>query len=186
GEFKAALEHHFNALTWSERTGDTALIVNDLDAISAFYDRLGQVDSAMYYLEKAHGLSTMFNLFNYSMSAINIDRSTIPLARERFAEASEVIKTRVPAEFYEVFEVLGDIFEGYCNADTAAVIIARKEFLSRPAQVNAGDIFQLGKLQVLTGLYAEGITNLERVLTGTRKTTTATLYVRVNYYMGIA
>ncbi len=186
GEFKKALDHHFSALAWSEKTGDTANIVADLLAIGMFYHRIGQPDSAMYYIEKAHVISTMFQLFNYSLAAVEIDTTFIPLARERFAEASENVKTRVPAEFWEIFEILGDIFEGYCRADTAAVIAARKEFLSRPSQVNSGDIFQLGKLQVLTGQYEDGITTLQRLLTGPRRTTSATLYLRAIYYMGIA
>jgi tetratricopeptide (TPR) repeat protein len=186
GRFRKTLEHHFQALAWSEKTGDTTSIVTDLQAIASFYHRIDQPDSAMYYIEKAHQLSTLFQLFNYSMFAVEIDTTLIPLARERFAEAAEEVKPRVPSEFWALFEILERIFEGYCQADTAAIIAARQEFLSHPAQVNTGDIYELGKLQVLTGQYEDGITTLQRLLNGPRATTSALYYLRSRYHLGLA
>jgi serine/threonine-protein kinase len=186
GKFNTTLKHQFSALEWAEKTGDTANIVAGLQSIGSFYRRINMPDSAMYYIEKAHNLSSLFQSFSYSIFAVQIDTTLIPLARERFDRAAEDIKTRVPAEFWEVFEILGDIFEGYCRADTAAIIAARKKLLSRPGQVNTGDIYQLGKLQVLAGQYDDGITTLQRLLSGPRETTSAVYYLRAMYHIGIA
>jgi serine/threonine protein kinase/tetratricopeptide (TPR) repeat protein len=186
GEFKTMRKHLFNALSWSKKTGDTANIVANLQSISSYYHRLDQRDSAMYYLEKAHGMSNMFQSLSYSLLAVEIDTAFIPLARERYRQAFERIKQRVPAEFWELIEILGDIFEGYCRADTAAIIDARKKLLGKPGQENSGDILQLGRLQVLTGQHPEGIATLQRLLSGSWMTTNAMTYLRTRYYLGLA
>lgn len=186
GKFRTTLKHLFSALEWSEKTGDTASMVIDLEMIGMFHYRIGQPDSAMYYLEKAYAMSTMFQMFDYSLTAVEIDTALIPLARERFEQAAEDIKKRVPAEFWELFEILGEIFEGRCRADTAAIIAAHKELLSRPGQENTSNLYDLGKFQVLTGHYEEGLATLQRLITGPRETTSAIYHLRTAYYLGIA
>jgi len=186
GRFKASLKHQFEALELSQSMGDSSVIANRYRGLSGSYFNYGMLDSALYYLQESAKWATALQKIYYPLSLVGIDPGRADEAREIFREAANEFRARVPNEFWILLDDIQVLFEGHCNADTAALIAVREKLLERPDQQVTGNFRELGVMMVLTGRYAEGRKVLQNLLSGPTETTNAFSYLTSLYYIGIA
>lgn len=186
GNFLASIEQRHNALEQAQKTGDSTYIFEGYNAISNSYWYIDMPDSSIIYAEKAKQWATIFQNFSYAFVLLKVDRQNIPRAKEVFKTTLEEFKTRTPQEFWPIADDLEDIFDAYCEADTATMIEAYLELIEKPQQDINSNYSELGTLMVLYGRSEEGITQLEKVISGPTQTTSAIQYLDCLYYIGIA
>ncbi len=186
GRFYTAMDNQFAALEKAKESGDSSSIASRYSYIANQYIIFEKPDSTLYYAKLFDQWATMFQKISYPLTMVMIDHSQAPVARGVFKEIADEIKARFPKEFWGTINALEEMFDGYCNADTAMIIAGRRKQLDRPGQENVGSIAELGRFLVLAGQYEEGKKTLQRVISGERETTSAIRYIRSLYHIGLA
>jgi tetratricopeptide (TPR) repeat protein len=185
GKFRSSLDLRFQALKHAKLTGDSTIIFNALEAISVYYERYGLPDSALFYSRQAYLWAIPFQRLDHPIRLVSIDYKTEPEARPIFKESLDEFKSRMPSQLWALIDLVEQLFEAYCQLDTAAMIEAREE-LARQQQQEGGSSVLAGYLRVLSGRYESGIEILQRFLSGRHETTSGFRYPYILYMLGIA
>ncbi len=186
GDFKKALNFHFESLNLALGTGDSVQIHTGYERISDLYLYLGIIDSALYYGKEGSKWATQFRAFDYPALLMRLGPNYEEEARTLFDKALEYFKANIPNELWNIADAIQDIFNSNMRADTAAIIAAYEKMLNLPFQENSDNIFQLGKLLVLSGKYDKGVETLNRLLSGESVTSSGIRTLMSTYFIGIA
>jgi len=186
GQFKKSLDYNGDYLELAKEVGDSIYIHSGYARISDMYVYLDNTDSALYYGKKGSKWATHFRAFEYPSLLMRLGPEYEEEARVLFSKALEYFKANIPNELWYIADGINDIFEASVQADTTALITAYEKMIKMPFQENIGNIFNLGKLFVLTGQYDKGIEQLKQLLSGESNTTSGISAITSNYYLGIA
>jgi len=186
GKFKTGMSYLLAALDQAKITGDSSSISARYSVLAVYYDNFGMPDSALYYSGEAMKWATLFQRIDYPFFLVSIDHRHAAAARQMFRKSADEFKSKVPAEFWSLLDVIGEIFEGYCRADTAAIIAGIEKQLARPEQENTANISNLGRFLVLTGQYERGKNALSQLISGRLETNNGFYYLRAQYFLGRA
>jgi tetratricopeptide (TPR) repeat protein len=186
GQFQTGLKHRFHQLEQARLTGDSAYISGAYDVISIYYKRFGFPDSAIVYSREAYPWSNPFQRVDHGISMVSIDHSTEPEARPLFKEALEDFKYRIPANMRQIAVYIEELFDAYCQHDTAAIIAAYENLAKEQNQPTGGSMREAGYLKVLFGRYEEGIQSLQKYVSGGDETMSGFHYPYTLYVLGIA
>jgi len=186
GMFKTALDHFFAALSQAKSTGDSAAITGRYYSLARHYANIDIMDSALYYAGEARKWAITFQKINYPLFMVSIDHRHAATAREMFKKYADEFKSKVPAEFWPILDIVEERFEGYCRADTATIIAGLEKLMSRPGQENTQNIEDLGRLLILAGEYERGKGILQKLISGRLETTNGFYYLRAQYHIGRA
>jgi len=186
GKFRSSLDLRFRALKQTKLTGDSTIIFNALEAISIYYERYGLLDSALFYSRQAYRWAIPFQRLDHPIRLVSIDYKTEPEARPIFKKGLEEFKSRVPSNLWPLADLVEQIFEAYCQLDTAAMIEAREELAEQQQQEGGGNARLAGYLRVLSGQYESGIESLQRFVSSRHELTSGFHYPYIMYLLGIA
>jgi len=95
-------------------------------------------------------------------------------------------KSKVPEGMWPLADLVKEQFDAAVNSDTLKHIEALKTLLNDFGQNNTPTIEELGRYQILVGLYDEGINTLKRLLGGEEETISGLYYIRCLYNIGWA
>jgi serine/threonine protein kinase/tetratricopeptide (TPR) repeat protein len=186
GNFLDAVDHLHKYIDYAKATQEKTLIYAGYNVLANHYLRIGMPDSTLKYIEIARDYSTLFEDFNYIFTLMGVDRADCPRLQEIYQTALEKFKAKFPADFWEVGELLGEILDGYCSADTTKIIDAYETLIQKPQQNVSGNLYELGSLYVEFGQHDKGIEYLKRVTEGDLQSTNPLTYIKSLYYIGIA
>ncbi|MFH2035275.1 MAG: protein kinase [Candidatus Zixiibacteriota bacterium] len=186
GKFKSGIEKDHRAV-------EEAIILNDSTRISGLYSGLADTyynlnmpDSAIKYGKLGYDWSSQFQDFDYPIILVRINPHNDAKARPMMIKAINNFKSKVPEGMWAMADILFDKYDAIVSADTLKNIELTKSFIEDFDQENAATIFNLGRWQVLVGLYDEGISNLKRLISGKDETTDGFIYNQTIYYTGWA
>jgi len=117
---------------------------------------------------------------------VSIHHESEAEARPIFKKALDEFKSRVPSNLWPLADLVEQLFEAYCQLDTAAMIEAREELAKQQQQEAGGNVRSAGYLRVLSGQYESGIEILQRFVSGRHELTSGFHYPYVLYLFGIA
>nr|MBN2276609.1 protein kinase [candidate division Zixibacteria bacterium] len=186
GRFGDGLDMILKGCDYAMQIGDSTRIFNQKFAMSGYFEMLGQVDSALYYGKLASYYASQFQTLSYPIQVVSISRKDSANARSLFRDAVTNFKARTPKEIWTLVDRLEIIFNGYIDADTAALIRGYHSIVDDPDYRSTGDLQILGRLEVLTGKYREGIETLSPVISGKDETANGFVYLMARYYLGVA
>ncbi|MEA3296838.1 MAG: tetratricopeptide repeat protein [candidate division Zixibacteria bacterium] len=186
GKFQTSMKYQFKALKQARLTGDSTIISSQYSIIASNYYDLHMPDSAIHFGLKGYQWATQFQSMNYPVMLVIADHLNAPVAKPLFTQALKNFKERMPSEMWVLGDNLKNIFEGYCQTDTGAIIDAWQVMAEDPSQQSTSDIETLGRLMVLSGRYDEGKRVLEQLTSGPQETISGLYYLRTLYYIGRA
>jgi tetratricopeptide (TPR) repeat protein/tRNA A-37 threonylcarbamoyl transferase component Bud32 len=184
GQFKAALNARFKELEYGLAENDSSQISTILAGIAAYYWEYRPRDSALHYIRESSKWAVRFQAFDYPLFLIRMDRNRETEARNLWVKAMEYFKASVPPDFWYISDGIGELFENYCQADTAAMIETFKKIMDMPYQGDSEHYYDIGKLLVLSGRFEEGIENLRRLVESEALTSNSFRYMNSLYYLG--
>ncbi|MCK4607346.1 MAG: protein kinase [candidate division Zixibacteria bacterium] len=186
GKFNAALGYQIEGLEQARLTGDSAQVSSQCQRLANSLIDLDMLDSAAIFADESSRWASRFQTLSYPFLLVKLNPDNAPRARELFGEALAEFKSRVPSEFWEIGDVIEEVFDALCRADTSAMIAASERMIAMPNQRNTSSVLDLGELLVLTGQYARGREFLQELTSGPRQTSSARYYLRAVYYIGMA
>lgn len=186
GKFVTSIEFRRKGLEQALSTGDSSRIFQYYNGLAESYIEFGMPDSALFYAKESSRWATVFQSLEYPFILIHADRSKESEAREVWDRALNDFKARVPNELWPLGDVLGEMFDASCRADTSDLIATTKKMLDLPFQEGSSGVFEVGRLLVLNGQYEEGKEFLQRLTEGARQTSNGLRHIRALYHIGIA
>jgi len=186
GKFRSSLDLRFRALEQAKLTGDSSIIFNALHAISSHYERYDLPDSALFYAREAHRWASPLERLTYPLRLVTIDHNTEAEARPVFKKSLDEFKSRMPSQMWPLLNLVEQLFEAYCQLDTAAIIEAREELAEQQQQEGGGNVRLAGYLRVLSGQYESGNEILQKFVSGRYETTSGFHYPYILYLLGVA
>ncbi len=186
GKFRSSLDLLFQALKQAKLTGDSSITFNALHAISSNYERYDLPDSALFYARVAHRWANPLERLTYPLRLVTIDHNTEAEARPVFKKSLDEFKSRMPSQMWPLLNLVEQLFEAYCQLDTAAMIEATEELAKQQQQEGGGNVRLAGYLRVLSGQYESGIEILQRFVSGRHELTSGFHYPYIRYLLGIA
>ncbi len=187
GKLIKGMDYRFKSLESAIKTKDSLHIVNAYSNISTYYYWFGMKDSSMYYSQKGYEWTKENNKINYPIRLVIRFPETVPFAQPLFEKAIDNFKARVPSDFWVLLDKINDIFVGYCEADTTALIKYYKELIEiQGPQQSANDYLVMSFLMVETGQYDEAINILSEKITPEESSVIARHWLRIRYHLGRA
>lgn len=186
GRFNTALNYQIEGLEQARLTDDSAQVSSHCERMANFLIDLDMKDSAAVLADESSRWAVLFQKLNYPFLLVELNHDSVPEARELFSEALAEFKSKVPSELWEIGDILNEMFDALCRADTSAMIAAGERMIAMPNQRNTSNVLDLGELLVLTGKYAEGRELLQELISGPSQTSLARYYLRAVYYIGMA
>jgi len=186
GRFHSGMDELFNGLEVAKGMNDSSRITQAYIRISNRYETLDMKDSSLHYNHEALKWATIFQKLDLYVSEVQWDPSSEPTVRPLIETGLNDFRSRLPQEMWNLADLLQNMFDARCNADTALLIDALRSLIEDANQGGSGVRAQWGALLVLTHRYDEGKTVLSEVLSGQHETTNSWNYLPSLYYMGIA
>lgn len=170
GRFKLSISHMHESLSEEQLFGDSSRIANAYFAISSAFSFLDQNDSALAYVGKAGRVATEFQKLSCPLKVVAIDRSRADSVRREFKVSLEQFKSRMPSEIWPLADAIGEIFEAFCQADTAALIATSLKIAGlQTSQDNSANNVAAAELMILSGRYGDGKELLEKNAIGEKE-----------------
>ena len=144
-------------------------------------------DSALMFSKKGYDWAGVLNALDYPLFLVRVDPDRASEAKPMFRDAVTNFKSRIPQELWPLVEALRVYFDGLAQSDTTLIIQGLQEQIDALGQSGgSGNYTIMGRYQVQTGLYEDGITNLEPSIEGEYETSNALTYLQSRYYLGVA
>ncbi len=187
GKFNSAKDFYYKAVDEALITNDSAYISGAYRSLSSYYDRLNNLDSALYFDELSYNWTSQFKGLNYAISVIESDHTQCERVRPLLEKSMVEFKETTPSSLWPLIDKLKQAFEAYCLADTNAIIIALEE-QNEVVQLSQRDqnIREIGELKIMTGSFQEGKDLLEDYVYGDKQSTSGFRIIRHMYIIGIA
>lgn len=186
GRLDSAYELHHKRIESALATKDDATIFGAYNGISDFFLEFEMPDSAIFYAEKLPDHAIRFQHLNYPLKIVDADYSRREEAKEYFDNALDTFKTQVPPELWTFGDEIKRVFYGYYNADTSAIIDGFVSLTNQPMQGETSLYWEAGRFSVMSGKYQQGIDYLKKVTGGIDETSSPTIFITSQYYLGIA
>jgi len=189
GKFRSGGDYLHQSLESAYRTGDSTYISTALRSLHGYFSRHDEDDSARYYLDESRDWTTRNFLggFDYALTAVGDEPGRCDEMRAVVDESIREFKARVPEGIWSVGDLVSEIYDAVCAADTATMIDVYTQLAEmRQLGGQEGNRRQVGYLKVLTGEYAEGKAILEGFVQGRMAPTSALQYCRVIHMLGVA
>ncbi len=186
GKFHAGMDELFAGLEVAKGINDSARIANAYTRIATRYEFLDMIDSAQHYNEEGLKWATMFQRVDLLVNLVIWDSTSEPTVRPLLESSLDDFRSRLPKEMWNIADVIQEMFDAICDADTTSMIETQRTLIEDIKQGGAGVRASWGKLLVLTGQFEKGKTILSQILDGRYETTNALNYLPSLYYLGIA
>ena len=186
GKFHAGIDELFAGLKVANNINDSSRIANEYTRIATRYESLDMIDSAQHYNEEALRWGTMFQKVDLLVNVVLWDPSAEPKVRPVFESTLDDFRSRLPKEMWNIADVLQNMFDAICTADTTLMIEIQRTLIEDIKQGGSGVRANWGKLLVLTDQFEKGKSVLSEILGGRDETTNSLKYIPSLYYLGIA
>jgi serine/threonine protein kinase/tetratricopeptide (TPR) repeat protein len=185
GKFKTSMKYRFGVLQEAYQTKDSSQIMTALQGISTYFELYGFSDSAVYYQKKTLPWTPLLQRLNYPLRLVSLDRSYANEVRAMQQKAVADFCSRVPEKLQPIGGLVQKLFDGSAAADTTMIIDAMQQLLKIGA-ASFDTRRELGELYVQSGQYKEGIEWLQPFVSGNERTTSGYFYPHSNYLLGVA
>ncbi|MCH7690967.1 MAG: hypothetical protein IIA17_07990 [candidate division Zixibacteria bacterium] len=187
GKLGEATKNILSAIEHSTKTGDSTVVHSDYDILARYHYRNGHVDSAIFYAELARPWATAFSKIQYPFLLLEFDYSRRGEARDIFKSEWSEFRAKLPSDFLNLLDALGEVFEARYDADTAKVI----EGISQLAILQGDDAtsqnrYNLGVMKVKFRQYESGKKILMNFVDARNQSPAGYPYLLAKYYLGVA
>ncbi|UCG62700.1 MAG: tetratricopeptide repeat protein, partial [Candidatus Zixiibacteriota bacterium] len=187
GQFRESIKEMKNALQVASRAGDSTRVYRTLSLLAENYHRIGEPDSAFYFLKKSYEASNALTMADYPLTAVAWDHKKAEELGPIMDSALAEFQKKIPSELWALVNNVRDLFYAYGSADTNKLIEVLESQKDLQRQVNSSEQGRtLGKLQILTGDYERGKANIKLSLGEFGTLVTSDQYVSSHYYLGLA
>ncbi len=187
GQFRESIADLKNAFQVASRAGDSTRVYRALSLLAGDYHRVGEPDSAFYYLKKSYEASDAFTMADYPLTAVAWDYKKAEELKPIMDTALAEFQKKVPSELWGLVNNVRDLFYAFGAADTSRLIEILEAQRDLQRQVNSSEQGRtLGRLQILTGDYEGGKANMQMSLGEFSTIVSSDQYVSSHYYLGLA
>ncbi len=186
GNFRTGLDFRHKALERANESGDTAAIRSAYGALSSYYQRFDQLDSALYYSKLGFRHSDVFQRLNYPLLVVEIDPGQGDYVRPIMQEAIADSKAIIPEQMWPLMDGIYEMFEGFATADTARLLSGLEMMATAQRFNNTGNNVEFAELLVLSGNYQRGLEFIDKIIGGDDRSSNAWYYCYCHYLAGRA
>ncbi len=185
GAFREGLSYRFKAIAESQKSNDSARIYQAWSTLASFYEVIGQVDSAIYYMQDKYRYAPFMAKVNHSIAMVAFDPKLADSLRPIMTRDLNDIRSRLPGEMQNIMNGVPELFEAFAAADTAAIIASFESLKNMGG--TGGDIERtLGELATMSGDYKNGKARLEKYLYEGTPVASGFYYPYSVYLLGVA
>jgi serine/threonine-protein kinase len=185
GKLRENLEYRFKAVNEVKRSRDSAAIYSAYGSVSAYYRRIGMVDSSLYYSQLAHSWANSLSRISYPVDLLRYDRSRADEAIALFDTEVEELRKKLPSDLWPIMQGLDDMMQAEYQVDSAALLVAYDEFNEfLNSQPNSGNIREMAILHYKLGNHAKAKELLLNFVQGQYQSGNGYVFCECLYYLG--
>ncbi len=186
GRFRDAITARTESLEASLETGDTNLVLQDMQALQGLYYTFEFPDSAIFWAERAYEWSDVFNRLNFPLVMAELQPETATTLRPLMVQNTNDFRNRLPDNLRPMADLLLDIFDANIATDTNRIMSLLDSFIviQPNTQPTTGNHRLLGQMAVETGDYARGLELLLPFVEGEGRTSSGLQYPLLCYFVG--
>jgi tetratricopeptide (TPR) repeat protein len=186
GKFRTAMDYRFGSVEEALVTNDSVVITARYATMSSFYKRLGNIDSALHFNQKAHEWANSFQRLDYYITIAELSPSDADTLRPVFDDALIDIRGRLPSEFLPLIDAVKEMYEAHIKADTASLIRVCETIYQQNPRGNESTDRTVGYLSILSGQFKKGRDILTKYIEGERRTNSGFQHPYIHYHLGLA
>jgi serine/threonine protein kinase len=187
GELKNSLKSIKLAAEFSTKTGDSEVVRWRHELVCRYFERIGRVDSALYYAEKSNRWATAFSKVGYPMILLDLDYSRRQEARKMFERVLPELRSKMPADFQPLVDDLDRLFEATYDADTARIISVLDTIIVRQKNPpTSQNCFILAMMNAEFRNYGRARELFLPFVEGNERSSSGFIYILAQYYLGLA
>lgn len=186
GHFQQAKVNLVKQYEQALAVSDSSMIFRALNSLSDYYRRFEALDSMVIWETEAYRYAKDYNRISYVLRMIAYDRSTEARIRPLFDSIRTDFKEKMPREIWGIADAHEIMFDAILSNDTAKQIEASRQIVEVANEYHGDDAFELGRLQILFGEYAEGKELIEQFVQGQYRTNNAYRFLTCQWLVGRA